>query len=75
MPEQRGMQIRDLCIDPGPLKGSRGRKPPKPKVPGKICTVGEDHEREKVTCEKSQPLAGPNMSLGMEFTLTMCSRK
>lgn len=37
--------------------------------------MAEGQEKEKVTCEKSQSLAGPNISLGLEFTLTMCSRR
>lgn len=34
--------------------------------------MGEGQEREKVTCEKFQPLAGPMMNLVLEFTLTIC---
>lgn len=37
--------------------------------------MGKGQERGNITCEKSQPVAGPNMILGLEFTLTMCSRK
>lgn len=42
-------------------------------MPCKIYTLAQG--QEKVTCEKSQPLAGLNISLGLEFTLTMCPRK
>lgn len=68
--------------DQGPLNRSRTFKVEvgKTKTPNQKCHAKyipwlKAKKKKKVTCEKSQPLAGPNISLGLEFTLTMCPRK